>query len=78
MIGIYCFRNKTNGKRYIGQSINIEKRISNKHKYAFNNPKNCCYNTKFYQALRKYGLENFEIQILEECSIKELNEKEIY
>lgn len=78
MIGIYCFTNKINNKKYIGQSRDIENRIKNHHKIEYNNPSNGCYNTKFYQALRKYGFDNFTIEILEECPIEKLNEREIY
>lgn len=78
MIGIYCFINKINDKRYIGQSIQLQERIYSDHKNDHLNEKNGCYNTKFYQALRKYGFDNFEIVILEECQKSELNEKEKY
>lgn len=72
MIGIYCFRNKINGKCYIGQSIHLEKRY-NEHKNNHLNPKYCNYNSKFYRALRKYGFENFEYIILATCQQCDLN-----
>lgn len=75
MIGIYCFKNKVNGKRYIGQSIHLEKRY-NEHKNNHLNPKYCNYNSKFYRALRKYGFENFEYNILAICQQDDLNELE--
>ena len=73
--GIYKIENKINGKVYIGQSINIENRW-NGHKKAIHGCSDS-YNYPLYQAIRKYGLENFDFSILEECNIKELNEKEI-
>lgn len=76
--GIYLVKNLINSHGYIGQSVNIKKRFINHHCVDYKNPKNCCYNTKFYQALRKYGLENFSIQILELCPPSELDQKEIY
>ena len=30
----------------------------------------------FYRSIRKYGLENFSFEILEECLREELNKKE--
>lgn len=36
------------------------------------------FSSPFYSALRKYGKENFYFEILEECQIKDLNEKEKY
>lgn len=74
--GIYLVTNIINNKCYIGQAKNIYIRFNSHHIYDYLNPNNCCYNSKFYQALRKYGLDNFEISILELCEEKELDEKE--
>lgn len=77
MIGIYKITNNVNDKCYIGQSRDIKKRWTSHKNVAFN--QNCHeYNYPLYQAIRKYGLENFSFEILEECSIKELNEKEMF
>lgn len=35
------------------------------------------YNYPLYRAIRKYGIENFSFEILEECLISELNQKEV-
>lgn len=77
MIGIYKITNKINQNSYIGQSSNINKRWKN-HIIASNNPNDKCYNYPLYRAFRKYGIENFSFEILEECSQNELNYKEIY
>ena len=77
MIGIYCFENSINGKKYIGQSIDLEKRYK-EHKNNHLNPNYCNYNSKFYRALRKYGFENFKYSILSECSQSDLNFQEQY
>lgn len=74
-IGIYKYTNKINGKSYIGQSINIEKRQA-QHLYDANyRPERA---TGIDLAIRKYGIENFDFEILELCNIEELDEKEIY
>ena len=79
MIGIYKFTNKINGHSYIGQSRNIEKRMKEHYYRAFNSyNENKEFSSPFYSALRKYGKENFYFEILEECQIKDLNEKEKY
>lgn len=67
--------NVVNGKVYIGQSVNIEKRFIN-HKSSAYNPKNKSYDYPLPRAIRKYGFENFQFEILEECSIDELNDRE--
>ncbi len=77
MIGIYKITNKINGKAYIGQSIDIEARWKNhKLKPFVLGSEN--YDKCLYKAIRKYGLENFSFEVLEECEPKQLNEREIY
>lgn len=76
--GIYMVINLINNKKYIGQSINIKQRFLSNHQYDFKNPKNSSYNSKFYQALRKYGWENFAVIVLNICKKEQLNEQEIY
>lgn len=69
--GIYKITNKINNKSYIGQSVNIPRRVRI-HFWLKNNDK------PLYRAIEKYGQENFVIEILEYCSKDNLNEKEIY
>ena len=71
MIGIYKFTNKITGESYIGQSKNIERRYR-EHKYL------CGQKTFFHKMLKFYGIDNFDFEVIEECSIEELNEKEIF
>lgn len=77
MIGIYKITNKVNGKCYIGQSDNIHRRWREHKKLSVmeNGPQ---YNNPLYSSMRKHGMENFEFEILEECSKDKLDEKEIY
>lgn len=75
--GIYMVTNLINNKKYIGQSKDIKKRFQSHHLSDYKNPHNCNYNTKFYQALRKYGLDNFEVTILKLCSENQLDELEV-
>lgn len=77
MTGIYKITNKINGKCYIGQSTLIKKRWSN-HKNTSCNPTSTAYEYPLYRAFRKYGIENFSFEVLEECNNSELNEKERY
>ena len=75
MVGIYKITNLINQKVYIGQSIDILKRW-NAHKYrATLSEKE--YPEYIYQAIRKYGIENFSFEIIEECKEEELDEKEL-
>lgn len=71
--GIYKITNLVNGKMYVGQSRFIEKRWS-KHRSEANNGNKL----PLYSAIRKYGIENFKFEIIEECSVNDLNEREAY
>lgn len=77
MVGIYKITNKNNNKVYIGQSSYIEKRWE-RHRTGPFNPNNNQYHSPFYRAIRKYGLDSFNFEVIEECSQSELNDKEIY
>lgn len=77
MVGIYLIENLINGKKYVGQSIEIEKRWKN-HLSAFKNTKEKVYKYPLYRAIRKYGINNFRFSVLEQCKEMELNNREIY
>lgn len=80
--GIYLIRNNVNNKVYIGQSVDIKRRIgehlrsAQPEKYSKKSERDT--NTPIHKAMQKYGIENFEVQILEKCSRETLNDKEIY
>lgn len=77
MIGIYKITNKINGNSYIGASINIEKRWKN-HLQRANDGWNKEYDKALYKAIRKYGIDNFELKILENCTPELLCEREVF
>ena len=70
--GIYKITNLINQKSYIGQSVNISARWR-RHKNEINNLNN---SYPIYLAFRKYGIENFSFEIIEECQRNELDERE--
>lgn len=72
--GIYLITNTVNDLKYVGQSIDIYNRWK-QHQSTSKNEKE---QNKLYQAIRKYGIENFNFKILEECEKDQLNEREIY
>ena len=69
MIGIYKITKKSNGKSYIGQSNDIKRRI-NEHQGK--------RDLAIDQAIQKYGIDAFDYEVLEECSLEELDEREKY
>jgi group I intron endonuclease len=71
MIGIYKITSPTN-KTYVGQSINIEKRFKQYERL------DCKKQPKLYNSFSKHGVKNHIFEILEECSLDELNTKEVF
>lgn len=71
MIGIYKYTNKKNGKIYIGRSLNISRRrwehLKNPSPYSY-----------FDQTLATIGEECFDFEVIEECSVEKLKEREKY
>lgn len=77
MVGIYKIQNLLNNKVYVGQSNDVLRRWRDHKTNAFNsNDHN--YNTHLYRSIRKYGLQNFSFEVLEECLTSELDAREIY
>ena len=73
MQGIYSITSPS-GKVYIGQSTNIEKRL-----YYYQT----CWEhikrqRKLYSSFKKYGIENHVFEIVEECDLEILDEREIF
>lgn len=77
--GIYMFTNKLNNKRYVGSAIDLHKRISRYFQKGYlNNSKH--ENRLIIRAIKKYGIENFYISIIEYVNInkKDLIRREQY
>lgn len=71
---IYIIKNKINNKVYVGQTtVSIKLRFQN-HLSAARHGKDYIIG----KAIRKYGEENFYVELLEECLKEELNDREIY
>lgn len=66
---IYLWTNLVNNKHYVGQTQNFYNRMKN---YSFGQ-----YNPYMKNAINKYGVENFEIEIIEQnVPLDKLNERE--
>jgi len=85
---IYKITNLTTGKAYVGQAVS---HILNHKRYrpygregrfrchiseAFSTKKNQCHYLN--NAIRKYGVDDFVLELIEYCEISESNDKEIY
>jgi group I intron endonuclease len=71
MIGIYKITSPTN-RIYIGQSNNIELR------FKFYKNLRCKSQIRLYRSFLKHNVDQHKFEIIEECDIKELNNKERY
>ncbi len=75
MIGIiYLASNLITDKRYVGQTT---KTLSERKAKHLQNSQTDL-NNRFYQAIRKHGIDSFEWEILEEADQVNLDEREIY
>lgn len=71
MIGIYKITSPTKNI-YIGQSINIEQRFKDYKRL------HCKEQHRLYNSLKKHGVSKHKFEILEQCDVHLLNEKERY
>ena len=73
--GIYCFENLLDGKKYIGQSQDLDCRMR-RHFRDLEKGKDC---VKVLQnAWSKYGRDSFLFFIIEKCKIDDLDRLEIF
>ena len=71
MKNIYLITNKVTGKQYVGKTKqNIMERLK-QHKW-------CNYGTKLHLSIIKYGLDKFNIELLEQVDDNIALQKEIY
>lgn len=61
---IYCYTNKINQHKYVGQTNNLNRRIR-EHKSCSFNENSTSYNDLIHKKIREYGIDNFSIEVLE-------------
>lgn len=72
---IYCITNLINGKQYIGKTTySVTKRFQ---EHCRDSKKERCEKRPLYNAMNKYGIENFIVEELCECDNEELSSYEI-
>lgn len=69
--GIYKITNLKNNRSYIGQSVDVQTRLSNHIKAGLGI--DTIAHQKIHEAIKKDGLENFTFEILKICDKSELN-----
>lgn len=78
---VYVIRNNINDKGYIGQTQQGYEKRFRTHKTcatgSYEKARNAC--PKFYGAMRKYGVDNFYVELLEDNILPEnIDEREAY
>ena len=68
---IYLITNLINGKKYVGQT---RQKLRDRMYQHRRNKKT----SGIDGAIKKYGLENFKVEVIEECPVENLNEREKY
>lgn len=72
MVGIYKITRIETGKAYIGQTNDIERRFI-EHKSNKSH-----FDTAIDKAILKHGADAFTYEIIEECAVEQLDEREKY
>lgn len=75
---IYKITNLINGKMYVGQTTKTIEERFRLHIYDSVRKDKRDDNYPLYKAMKKYGINNFQIECIEECPISKLNEREIF
>lgn len=72
---IYKITNEINDKVYVGQT---RKSLEQRFKKHISDCIHLNESRPLYNAMRKYGIDKFHIELIEECPEEELNDKERY
>ena len=76
LANIYIIRNTCNNKVYVGQTTQtLEQRF---HKHIIDSKVIDKAHRPLYQAMQKYGKDNFYIELIEKCNLKDADDREQY
>ena len=79
MLGkIYKITNLVNGKIYVGQTTKSLKERFQKHCWGTTEKDSYHLNMAIKNAIKKYGKNNFTIELIEEVETDKLDEREVY
>jgi hypothetical protein len=85
---IYVIKNLANNKLYVGQAVSHILNHKRYRPYGRNGRFRCHISEAFSKkknqshylnnAIRKYGVDNFEVDLIEYCSVNDANDRETY
>lgn len=73
---IYTLTNKVNHKVYVGKTNRTVKERYQEHLLAIHKSVND--DRKLYKAFKKYGIENFDLALIEECTTENVEDREMH
>lgn len=76
MACIYKITNLINDKVYVGKTLKTAEERWKEHCYDYK--RKCCEKRPLYSAMKKYGIENFICETIEECTVDVINDREMY
>lgn len=76
MAYIYKITNQITGKSYIGKTLKSVNERWKEHCHDYKRQR--CEKRPLYNAMNKYGIENFFIEEIEQCQDDEVSNREIY
>lgn len=76
MAYIYLIKNNINGKCYVGKTLKSPAERFSEHLRDARKPTE--ENRPLYRAIKKYGEDNFSLQVLEECADEFASSREIW
>lgn len=74
--GIYKITDISNGKMYVGQSVDVGERWKQHIKRGCKAELGTVSGSKLYSAMVEHGIWNFKFELLQECTKEELNKTE--
>lgn len=75
LVGIYCIQNQVDGKRYVGQSVNIKSRFAD-HRCDLRHGRHP--NSHLQRSWDKHGEAAFQFSVVELTTPEQLSEREGY
>ncbi len=74
--GVYRWVNLINGKSYIGSSVNLSNRLRQYYSKKYVDTQLKKGKSAICSSIRKYGLSNFKLEILEYCPVSKVLQRE--
>ena len=75
-IGVYVWKNKFTGEKYVGSSLNLSQRFIKYFSISTLKRETLRNNSRIDRAIFKYEIQNFTLEIMEYCDLNIIIERE--